>query len=231
LIQQPRYQNGQMRFIYFPGTGGAPPGTESGSGSGSSQQVINNYVGKFSGDGHSEILRYNRTAGTLDLLELSDDLSTLSVVPLEDSTTQQGHWGSSWEVYIGDFSGKGSDDLLLYDRKHGVARFLTFYSDLTINTDVVQTGWKSSWEIYVGNFDGSHDQLLFYDRNTSQDHGQFTPAPRANGAHWHHRPGAESRRDGQWVEQPARLGAFASHGDAGAAGLQCGFHGAASGEL
>lgn len=177
LIQQPRYQNGQMRFIYFPGTGGAPPGTESGSGSGSSQQVINNYVGKFSGDGHSEILRYNRTAGTLDLLELSDDLSTLSVVPLEDSTTQQGHWGSSWEVYIGDFSGKGSDDLLLYDRKHGVARFLTFYSDLTINTDVVQTGWKSSWEIYVGNFDGSHDQLLFYDRNTSQDHGQFTPAP------------------------------------------------------
>lgn len=176
LIQQPRFQNGQMRFIYFPGTGGAPTGTQS-TGGGSSQQVINNYLGKFSGDGRTEVLRYNRTAGTFDLLQLSDDLSTLNVVPLEDSTTQPGQWGSSWEVYIGDFSGGGGDELLLYDRQHGKARFITFYSDLSIRTDVAQTGWKSTWEIYIGKFDGAHDQLLFYDRQTNLDHGQYTPAP------------------------------------------------------
>ncbi len=176
LIQQPRFQNGQMRFIYFPGTGGAPTGTQS-TGGGSSQQVINNYLGKFSGDGRTEVLRYNRTAGTFDLLELSSDLSTLSVVPLADPTTQAGHWGSSWEVYIGDFSGSGSDELLLYDRQHGTARFITFYSSLSIRTDTVQTGWKSTWEIYIGKFDGAHDQLLFYDRQTDRDHGQYTPAP------------------------------------------------------
>ncbi|HEU5368836.1 MAG TPA: CHAP domain-containing protein, partial [Ktedonobacterales bacterium] len=27
VIQQPRYQNGELRFIYFPGTGGSPGGT------------------------------------------------------------------------------------------------------------------------------------------------------------------------------------------------------------
>jgi surface antigen len=177
LIQQPRYQNGQMRFIYFPGTGGAPTGTEGSTGGGSSQQVINNYTGKFSGDGRTEVLRYNRTAGTLDLLELSDDFSTLSVVPVEDGTMQQGHWGASLEVYIGDFTGSGGDDLLLYDRQHGTARFLTFSSDLSVRTDVVQMGWKSTWEMYVGRFDGAHDQLLFYDRQTNLDHGQYTPAP------------------------------------------------------
>jgi surface antigen len=176
LIQQPRFQNGQMRFIYFPGTGGAPTGTQS-FGGGSSPQVINNYLGKFSGDGRTEVLRYNRSAGTLDLLELNDDLSTLSVVPLADSTTQQGQWGASWEVYIGDFSGSGSDELLLYDRQHGTARFLTFYSDLSIRSDIEQTGWKTTWEIYIGKFDGAHDELLFYDRQTNLDHGQYTPAP------------------------------------------------------
>src|SRR5262249_7398137 len=43
--------------------------------------------------------------------------------------------------------------------------------------DVTQTGWKSTWEIYIGKFDGAHDELLFYDRQTNLDQGQWTPAP------------------------------------------------------
>ncbi len=170
IIQEPRYQDGQMRFIYFPGTGGTTPAATDAAG-------ISDYVADFAGDGQSEVLRYNRLEGTFDFLQLSDDLTTLYDTPLEDATTQAGDWGSTWEVYVGNFDGSGGADLLLYDRQHGKARFLTFHPDLSVDQDVTQTGWKTTWEIYVGNFSGTGDQLLFYDRNLDQDHGQWTPAP------------------------------------------------------
>ncbi len=173
VIQQPRYQNGELRFIYFPGSGGTPTPTP-GANSTTNTSI---YTADFAGDGHTQLLRYDRARGTMEILELSDDLSTLYDTPLEDPTSANGTWGSFWEVYVGDFNGNGAADLLLYDRQHGKARFITLTSYLSIETDVTQTGWKSSWEIYVGKFDGRHDQLLFYDREQDKDHGQWTPAP------------------------------------------------------
>jgi surface antigen len=175
IIQEPRYQDGEMRFIYFPGTGGTGGGSSTPSAAGA--DTISEYVGDFAGDGRNEVLRYDRTKGTFDILQLSDDLSTVYDTPLIDKTSADGTWGGSWEVYAGDFDGDGRADLLLYDRQHGKARFLTFDSIFSILTDVTQTGWKSTWEIYVGTFDGVHDQLLFYDRQLDKDHGQWTPAP------------------------------------------------------
>ncbi|HEX6777400.1 MAG TPA: CHAP domain-containing protein [Ktedonobacterales bacterium] len=175
VIQQPGYQDGEMRFIYFPGTTGGG-GTSTGSDSITSDVSV--YTGDFAGDGSTQVLRYDRTQGTMDILELSADLSTLYDTPLLDPSTTDGSWSSTWEVYTGDFvSGSTNTDILLYDRAAGKARFITLDSGFNIANDITQTGWKSTWEIYIGNFDGAHDELLFYDRQTSQDHGQWTPAP------------------------------------------------------
>ncbi len=173
VIQEPRYQDGELRFIYFPGSTG-PTGNPSNN---SITSGVSIYTADFAGDGHTQVLRYDRNQGTMDFLELSDDLSTLNDTPLLDPSTSDGTWRSSWEAYVGDFGGTGNADLLLYDRTQGKARFITLDSGLNIVTDVTQTGWKPSWEIYVGKFDGVHDQLLFYDRQTDQDHGQWTPKP------------------------------------------------------
>ncbi len=198
LIQQPQYQHGQLRFIYFPdpkGSGNQPtpsptpkpapsastptpsPTATSApppSGNTTSPDLS---MGNFSGDGRTEILRYKRSNGTMDLLSLSPNGSNVRVVPVEDSKTSAGGWGSAWEVYSGDLAGSGHDTLLLYDRTHGIGRFIQFNPDLSVASDVEHTGWKSTWELIIGRFGGTHDGLIIYDRQLDQDHGQWTPTP------------------------------------------------------
>src|SRR5579859_5177558 len=202
LIQQARYQNGQLRFIYFPDSNGGPkppptpppptappspppappqatpsPTASPGSGSPGASTSPDLYTGNFAGDDRREVLRYNRATGAIDLLALSADGSSIHVVPLSDHLTPAGGWGSAWEVSIGDLTGEGRDTLLLFDRVHAIGRFIRLNPDLSVGSDVEHTGWSSSWELVIGRFGNAHDDLLIYDRHLDQDHGQWTSTP------------------------------------------------------
>lgn len=211
-INEPRFQNGALRFIYFPrlinsrafgqlaGVNGAdyqpqvmetnalltsgPNGTSNQIALGlptiSSDQQFN---ADFTGNGLSDLLLYNRAQGSLQILTLSNTLYLLKqshlprsaynylgdmvqpqLVSLFDSTTPVNGWGSSLEIHVGDFTGAGVSDILLYDRVKGTIQFLSLTPQLKIKQHVTLTGFGAGWEVYTGNFDGSHSTVFMYNR-------------------------------------------------------------------
>src|SRR5712691_10248329 len=216
LINQSRYQNGQLRFIYFPGT--IDPSRflrlrgVDGNGASVSQVALANsqintdinlgttsrvslgllpgaydqeFDADFTGTGLTDLLLYNRQKGSLDVLTFSDrfnrilphsahfvDGQNLSAynttnplrVSLGDSITPVNGWGSSLDIQIGDFTGSGRSEILLYDRVSGKVQLLSLSPRLTIEKHVTLLGWGAGWEVYVGQFDGQHSDLFLYNR-------------------------------------------------------------------
>ncbi|MGH2507661.1 MAG: CHAP domain-containing protein, partial [Ktedonobacteraceae bacterium] len=218
-INQPRYQNGRLRFLYFPKqidpnlfaklpgvngrnlTGvnvansqallasnqvalGLPPG--------SFDQEFN---ADFVGNGYSDLLLYNRQQGRLDVLALTYpyqqrdtlilhnkpvDPSALQVpyrVSLSDAHTSETGWGQNLDIHLGDFTGSGHTEILLYDRVSGQIQLLTLKPDLTIATHVTLQGWGAGWELYTGRFDGQKSDLLLYKRFAISPPPVVTPTP------------------------------------------------------
>lgn len=66
------------------------------------------YIGNFSGGNASEILLYDRAAGTIQLISLNTDFSIKKHVTLSDI-------GTDWDLSVGRFNGKSSD-VFLYKR-------------------------------------------------------------------------------------------------------------------
>ncbi|GAC1629642.1 MAG: hypothetical protein NVS4B11_28650 [Ktedonobacteraceae bacterium] len=218
VINQARFQNGQLRFIYFPklinpqlflrlpGIGTNDPRmilnanrtfTSSlytltgnriilGSQAVSSDQEFN---ADFTGTGYSDLLLYNRQQGRLGVLTLKhvqsqkvyvsrvtgehatdeNDTVTSQVVSLADAKTAVDKWGSALDVHIGDFDGSGRSEILLYDREAGTIQILSLTPQLTIQKHVVLSNWGSDWEIYVGRFDGRRSGLFMYKRYAQPD--------------------------------------------------------------
>jgi surface antigen len=215
-INQARFQDGQMRFIYFPktidpqlfsrlpgingndlpGVGtanqqldtGASDGTLAGSRvalglpAGSYDQE---FSADFTGNGYTDFLLYNRAQGRLDVLALQYSYQQYSPrilhnylppgsasttesepyrVSLHDSQTSVNGWGQNLNIYIGDFTGSGHAEILLYDLVSGQIQLLTLTPQLTIAKHVTLPGWGPGWEIYPGRFDGQHTDLLLYKR-------------------------------------------------------------------
>ncbi|HLX39174.1 MAG TPA: CHAP domain-containing protein [Ktedonobacteraceae bacterium] len=211
-INEPRFQNGELRFLYFPrlinsqafghlaGVNGAnyqpqvmetnalltsgPNGTSNQIALGlptiSSDQQFN---ADFTGNGLSDILLYNRAQGSLQILTLSNTLYLLNkshvprsaytyldnlvqpqLVSLSDATTPVNGWGSSLEIHIGDFTGAGVSDILMYDRVKGTIQFISLTPQLKIKQHVTLSGFGTGWEINVGNFDGTHSTVFMYNR-------------------------------------------------------------------
>ena len=227
MINQARFQNGQLRFIYFPkmidpqrfqqlpGIGTDAPQmvlganrsfTTSastltgnritlGSQAVSSDQEFN---ADFTGSGYSDLLLYNRQQGRLNVLKLShgpsqyvsratdraatnvSDSTTTHVVSLSDATTPVDKWGSSLDVHIGDFDGSGHSEILLYDREAGTIQILSLTPQLTIKKHVILPNWGSDWEVYVGRFDGQRSGLFMYKRYAQPD-PYATPTDTSNG--------------------------------------------------
>jgi CHAP domain-containing protein len=202
-IDQARFQNGEMRFIYFPklidparfsqlpgiyGNGyaqvslanslvnshitlGLPPGS-----------IDQGFSADFTGTGFTDLLLYNRQQGSLDILTFSDKFrqglqntvrnnvdnlsgeNTLSPqrVSLSDATTPINGWGSSLDIHIGDFTGSGRSEILLYDRLTGHLQLLSLTPKLKIQKHVTLTGWGPNWELFVGQFDGQHSGVFMY---------------------------------------------------------------------
>ena len=227
MINQARFQGGQMRFIYFPklidpqrfqslpGIGtNAPQLVLSanrtfsssastltgnrialGSQTTSSDQEFN---ADFTGTGYSDLLLYNRQQGRLDVLKLkhgqtqyvsratnkqatnANDTTAPQVVSLADATTQVNKWGSSLDIHVGDFDGSGHSEILLYDREAGTIQVLSLTPQLTIRKHVVLSGWGPDWELYVGKFDGQRSGVFMYQRYAQPD-PYATPPDTSNG--------------------------------------------------
>ena len=219
LINQPRYQSGEMRFIYFPrpldsnlfsrlpGVNGNGIGelaqansmlANSGTVANANQNTLTRnqlalglppseeqeFNADFTGTGVSDLLLYNRQKGRLDILRLSNPSSHLSayashfasssgtsnavisqMVSLHDAKTPVNGWGSTLDIHVGDFTGSGQSDILLYDRVSGVLQLISLTPQLTIKQHIVMPGWGPGWEVYVGRFDGKRSDIFMFNRN------------------------------------------------------------------
>ena len=231
VINEPRYQNGNLRFIYFPrlidprlfarlpgignnelvgitnansqlgnlggggGFGTSIPGTPGSSTAVGNQIALGlppsssaqEFNADFAGIGFSDLLLYNRVQGTLKVLSLTDELFRLQkahvprfvineilanqsntsppqLVSLSDKITPANGWGSSLEIHIGDFTGLGRSEILLYDRVTGKLQLISLTPKLTIEKHVILPGYGPGWELYVGTLDGHHSSVFMYNR-------------------------------------------------------------------
>ncbi len=203
VINEPRYQNGEMRFIYFPklidparfsqlpgvnGNGiaqipitnslmnspitlGLPPGS-----------IDQEFNANFTGSGFTDLLLYNRQQGSLDVLNFKDKIqqnSTNNVqkkpenqsghnslitqrISLGDAITPINGWGSSLDIHIGDYTGSGRSQILLYDRVTGKIQLISLSKELKIQKHVTLPGWGTNWELFTGQFDGQHTGIFMY---------------------------------------------------------------------
>jgi CHAP domain-containing protein len=202
VINESRYQNGEMRFIYFPkfidptrfnqlpginGNGyaqvafanslmksgitlGLPPGS-----------IDQEYNADFTGSGFTDLLLYNRQRGSLDVLTFRENArhphneaqgnpdnqtSNTSLTPqrisLGDSITPINGWGQSLDIHIGDFTGSGRSEILLYDRSTGEIQLISLSTKLKIQKHVIFHGWGTNWELFTGQFDGQRTGIFMY---------------------------------------------------------------------
>jgi len=234
VINEPRFQRGNLRFIYFPrpidprlfallpgingniSTGIAQAnsqlmtsfdGTTSGSVTGNqialglpSSSSDQEYNADFAGVGLSDLLLYNRAKGGLSVLSLADELigfqkrhlprfaineilanqsntANPQLVPLGDSITPVNGWGSALDIHIGDFTGIGRSEILLYDRVRGKLQLLSLTPQLTIQKHVVFTGYGSGYELYIGQFAGQRSEVFLYNRLLNALPVAATPTP------------------------------------------------------
>src|SRR5579883_1616405 len=212
FINQPRFQRGQLRFIYFPkpidparfaklpgvngnnlsgvnaanaalntGVNGTLAGSRVGLGlpPGSYDQE---FSADFGGTGYTDLLLYNRQQGSLDVLALNyayekylprlthnrplppDSQDMPYRVSLHDSKTPPNGWGPNLDIHLGDFTGSGHTEILLYNRLSGQMQILTLTPQLTIAQHITLPGWGPGWELYTGQFDGQHTDLFLYKR-------------------------------------------------------------------
>ncbi len=211
VINEARYQAGELRFIYFPSTIDqnrfAHLGGVDGNGvaqvAGANSQAFSSveslshlslglppgsydqeFNADFTGSGFTDLLLYNRQQGSLDVLTFTDSqhqvlpnrahyytqgnpvfTTTMPVrVKLGDAITHVNGWGSSLDIRIGDFTGIGHAEILLYDRVTGQIQLLSLTPQLTIQKHVVMPGWGPGWELYAGQFDGLQSDLFMYRR-------------------------------------------------------------------
>ena len=148
----------------------------------STQQEFN---ADLTGTGQSDLLLYNRAQGNIDVFKLTppagaqgknfpDSANGNAVrtniaaapqrVSLGDATTPAGKWGSSLDIHIGDFSGEGKSQILLYDRVAGTIQLLSLNPDLTINHHVTIPDIGTDWEMYVGRLSEQRSGLFMYKR-------------------------------------------------------------------
>ena len=145
-------------------------------------------VGDFAGTGESDILLYDRTSGTMQILTLTPQLTIKTHVSLPG-------WGPNWELYAGRFDGQHTG-LFMYNRfadasvpssltssvqtgnplqqwrmtgRTANAVILDFNADLSVRHIQQYTQWHNSWEVYIGRYkNANQDGVFLYDRKIGE---------------------------------------------------------------
>ncbi len=145
-------------------------------------------VGNFAGTGASDILLYDRTSGTMQILTLTPQLTIKKHVSLTG-------WGPNWELYAGRFDGQHTG-LFMYNRftdasipsslasttqvggslqqwqmtgRTANAVILDFNADLSVQHVQQYTQWHNSWEVYIGRYKNvNQDGVFLYDRRIGE---------------------------------------------------------------
>ncbi|MBO0782463.1 MAG: CHAP domain-containing protein, partial [Ktedonobacteraceae bacterium] len=166
VINQSQFQNGQLRFIYFP------------------RAIDPQRFAQLPGVGSADLTaltQANNAAGSSAKTTMTSDRLALGLAPV-----------SSEQEFNADFTGTGFSNLLLYNRQQGRLSVLKMNDDLTprerrnailpgddasgdplpnavyLGDHITPDGkWGSSLEVHVGNFSGSRtSEILLYDRVT-----------------------------------------------------------------
>ncbi|GAC1394348.1 MAG: hypothetical protein NVS4B11_11120 [Ktedonobacteraceae bacterium] len=145
-------------------------------------------IGNFAGTGESDILLYDRTNGTMQILTLTPQLKIKKHVSLAG-------WGPNWELYAGRFDGQRTG-LFMYNRfadasipsslagntqvgsqlqqwqvtgRTANAVILNFNDDLSVRHIQQYNQWHNSWEVYVGRYkNANQDGVFLYDRKIGE---------------------------------------------------------------
>ena len=146
------------------------------------ESIDQEFNADFTGSGFTDLLLYNRQQGSLDVLTFSGKVQqhppnhvqnnpdnqsgNTSLIPqrirLGDAITPINGWGSSLDIHIGDFTGIGRSQILLYDRVTGNIQLLSLSTKLKIQKHVTFPGWGTSWELFTGQFDGQRTGVFMY---------------------------------------------------------------------
>src|SRR6266446_8989081 len=172
VINEPRYQDGELRFIYFP------------------LPIDPNRFAQLpgvNGSGLSEVIQANRALATGSALASNQAPGITLGLPQ----------GSSEQAFNADFAGNGLSDLLLYTRAQGRLDVLNLsspvlpkwhyprlvYDEILADPTTLITpqrvsladattpagGWGSALDIRIGDFTGSgQSEILLSDRVTGQ---------------------------------------------------------------
>jgi hypothetical protein len=122
--------------------------------------------GDFGGDGHTDLLFYDRSAGYGEFYA-TDGSGGITLLRAQPA------WRTTWDLIVpGNFGGNGRTDLLFYDPANGIAQFYATDGG-GIQLLRTYTNWRTSWDLIIpGDFGGDgHTDLLFYDRNAG--YGEF----------------------------------------------------------
>jgi hypothetical protein len=122
--------------------------------------------GQFGGDGHTDLLFYDRGAGYAEFYT-TDGRGGITLLRAQPG------WRTTWDLIVpGNFGGNGNTDLLFYDRETGTGQIYATDGG-AIHELRTYTNWRTSWDVIVaGDFGGDgYTDLLFYDRRAGQ--GEF----------------------------------------------------------
>jgi hypothetical protein len=114
--------------------------------------------GAFGGDGHTDLLFYDRSAG-IGLFVSTDSNGNISTI------NQQNNWEKDWDTIIpGNFGGDGYTDLFFYNRRSGIGLLASTDGAGNISTMKRHNNLDKKWlRIVPGDFGGDgHTDLLFY---------------------------------------------------------------------
>src|SRR5450432_3363621 len=191
LINEPQFQNGNMRFIYFPRLID-PQRFASLQGIGNNDPAVIAATNKQLTNGSSSIGNSSNTSSVNSVQTLTNDRLAMGVSP-----------AASQQEFNADFTGTGYSDLLLYNRQQGQLHVLelTHPQAVALPTSVnaihivphagynvmdptapldsspryVNLGdaitpagsWGSALDIHIGDFQGTgKSDILLYDRTT-----------------------------------------------------------------
>lgn len=119
------------------------------------------YTGRFVNAHQDGIFLYDRTAGEARMMDFTSLLLVNHYQSLDNLA-------GNWDIHTGDFNGSGRAQVLLYDPGTGDLQFLVFAPDLSLLSQVDNSGLNTGQVLYVGHFGLPALSVMLYDPAAGQ---------------------------------------------------------------